>query len=190
MTAQGITDYSEDERRWAQLMVSSQAGDEADYRCLLKEISVVIDRYLRGRFGHHDFIDDCVQDALIAVHQARHTYDSKRSFRPWLFAIVRHKAIDALRQQRRRKTLLEAKTWEQSISDDSAEVASQEQEISSGRLINSLAKPYREAITLTKLIGLSTAEAAAELRISEGALKVRVHRGIGRLRKMMEAEQV
>ena len=58
----------------------------------------------------------------------------------------------------------------------------------SGRLINSLPLNYREAITLTKIIGLSTAEAATHLGISQSALKVRVHRAITKLRQMMEAD--
>ncbi len=190
MSAIGSTQYSEDEKRWAQLMVSSQAGDDAEYGCLLQEISVVIDRYLRGRFGHHDFVEDCVQDTLMAVHQARHTYDPCRAFRPWLFAIVRHKAIDALRAQRRRDVLIDSSATEQLNELEGEASEDHEQQISSGRLINSLDQPYREAIMLTKLIGLSTAEAANQLRISEGTLKVRVHRGIGRLKKMIEAEPV
>ncbi len=77
-------------------MVNAQAGNESDYRQLLKELAIVIQKFLRSRFGDHHFIEDWVQEALIAVHQARHTYDPQRPFRPWLFAIVRHKAIDNL----------------------------------------------------------------------------------------------
>lgn len=90
--------YAEDDARWSALMVSAQAGKEEQYRLLLGELAEVVARYLQSRLGDRDFIDDCVQDVLIAVHQARHTYDSRRKFRPWLFAIVRHKAIDSLRR--------------------------------------------------------------------------------------------
>ena len=82
-----------DEHRWSVLMVNAQSGNESDYRQLLKELAIVIHKFLRRRFGNHHFIEDCVQEALIAVHQARHTYDPQRPFRPWLFAIVRHKAV-------------------------------------------------------------------------------------------------
>ena len=58
-----------------------------------------------------------------------------------------------------------------------------------GRLFEPLSPQYREAITLTKLDGLSMAEAAARLSVSQGTLKVRVHRAIGRLRRLIEAEQ-
>lgn len=178
-----------DEGRWAMLMVSAQAGNESDYRALLSEIAPAITRYLNARFGHHDFVEDCVQEVLLSIHQARHTYQAQRLFRPWLFSIVRHKAIDALRQQRRRQSLLERERAATG-SLEGISTAACESTLSSGRMIASLDAPYRDAITLTKIIGLSSAEAAAELSISEGALKVRVHRGIGRLKKLLEADRL
>lgn len=178
-------DYAADEKRWSALMVSAQAGDEADYRCLLGELSDVVMRYLSSRIGFHHFLDDCVQETLIAIHEARHTYDSNRKFRPWLFAIVRHKAIDALRKQRSQQNIIDS----QAVLEQPDIGAEQlENSILSGRLVNSLSAPYREAITLTKIVGLSTSEAAAQLSISESALKVRIHRAITQLRRMMEAD--
>lgn len=177
--------YAADEKRWSALMVSAQAGHESDYRCLLGELSSAVTRYLSSRIGFHHYLDDCVQETLIAVHQARHTYDSNRKFRPWLFSIVRHKAIDALRKQQSQQSAIEAQAG---LGQPDVGAEQLENSILSGRLINSLSAPYREAITLTKIVGLSTAEAAAHLSISESALKVRVHRAITQLRRMMEAD--
>ena len=190
MSARPADVHGEDEGRWAALMAGAQAGDELDYRQLLSELAPAIEGYLRSRFGYHDFVEDCVQEVLIAVHEARHTYQSKRLFRPWLFAIVRHKAIDALRQQQRRDKLAQSEWRERVSTDPSAMPANPEQAVASGRMIAALETPYRDAITLTKIIGLSSAEAAAELDISVSALKVRVHRGIGRLKKMLESDQL
>ncbi|MBL4795692.1 MAG: sigma-70 family RNA polymerase sigma factor [Pseudomonadales bacterium] len=182
-----------DEQRWSALMVSSQNGCEADYRILLSELSEAINRYLRSRIGHHNYIEDCVQDCLIAIHQARHTYDSRRLFRPWLFAIVRNKAIDSLRHQRSYKLFLEKEQIDQELKNyqrqEDAEPCQQlEDNMTQGKLIQALAPKYREAIVLTKIIGLSTKEAASKLKIAETTLKVRVHRGISRLKKSFAAE--
>jgi len=105
MPAGETTEYADDEARWSMLMASAQSGDESSYRILLSEISDVVGRYLVSRFGQHEFIENCVQEVLMSVHKARHTYDARRAFRPWLFAIVRHKAIDALRQGEKRQRL-------------------------------------------------------------------------------------
>ncbi len=67
--------HKSDEQRWSRLMVNAQAGNESDYRELLTELTQVIHGFLRNRFGNGHFIEDCVQETLITIHQARHTYD-------------------------------------------------------------------------------------------------------------------
>lgn len=175
-------------------MISAQNGDEIRYRQLLDELSEVIHRYLISRFGYHDFLEDCVQDTLLAIHNARHTYDGNRLFRPWFFAIVRHKSIDALRKRRAEQAKITQQGLEDLATNDYAVQACSSHEwdtsITQGRLINALAPPFRQAIVLTKLVGFSNAEAAQQLSISETALKVRVHRGIAKLKRLVEAEEV
>lgn len=177
----------QDEHRWSELMVNAQAGNEVDYRQLLTELSKAIHHYLISRIGRHHFIEDCVQDTLIAIHQARHTYDARRPFRPWLFAIVRHKAIDTLRRQQAYNRALERQI---TLSVEQQHSLPIDNNITQGRFINGLSPMLKEAITLTKIIGLTTHEAAIHLSISESALKVRVHRAIKKLKKLLEAEEI
>jgi len=179
-----------DEQRWSALMVSAQAGNESDYRQLLKELVNVIHNFLRRRFGNHHFIEDCVQEALIAIHQARHTYDPHRPFRPWLFAIVRHKAIDTLRQQRRREKVVDHYKREQEILSQAGKQneTESESEIIKGRLFELLSTQHEEVLVLTKIIGYSVAETAEKLGISESAVKVRVYRAIRKLQQLLEGD--
>ena len=176
-----------DESRWSALMVSAQAGNQGDYRILLQELGDVVHRFLCSRFGRHHFIEDCVQEALVAVHNARHTYDPQRPFRPWLFAIVRHKTIDTLRRQRHQQRIArqsERTTVEAGGSHSDAPEAA----LVGGRLLEALPTQHREVITLTRIVGLSTAETAARLSISESAVKVRVHRAIAKLKGLLERD--
>jgi len=183
-------EHESDEQCWSKLMVNAQAGNESDYRQLLTELTDVIYNFLRSRFGNHHFIEDCVQESLIAVHQARHTYDPRRHFRPWLFAIVRHKAIDTLRQQRTRQKVVDQYKGEQEILSGTIHQSEAESEVSKGRLLESLSVQHREVLILTKIIGFSIAEASEKLGISQSAVKVRVHRAIRKLEQLMEAEEV
>ena len=179
-------DSASDENRWAILLARAKAGHKGDYRTLLTELSRAIKYYLLSRIGAQHFLEDCVQDTLIAVHQARHTYDPRRRFRPWLFAIVRHKAIDTLRRQRSQQQL--AQHQGDMLPEERHTTDDLERKITQGRLMDSLSDQHREVLTLTKFIGLSPAEAAAQLHISESAVKVRVHRAIGKLTRLMEAD--
>lgn len=177
--------YVEDEKRWSSLMASAQAGNERDYRQLLGELSELVSRYLYSRLGGYDFVEDCVQEVLIAVHEARHTYDGRRPFRPWLFAIVRYKSIDAIR---RAKVPGREVSGQQTATEPLT--AGPDEELGSDTLLAQLPASLRQPLELTKILGLSTAEAAARLEISETALKVRVHRAVKRLRKLLETEQI
>lgn len=59
---------------WRTLMLATQAGNAAAYRQLLTEVGPWLKRYYRNRLPT-SMADDAVQDALMAMHQKRHTYD-------------------------------------------------------------------------------------------------------------------
>jgi len=184
-----------DEVRWSTLMVSAQDGNDSDYRQLLSELGNAIAAYLRSRFGNIDILEDCVQESLMAIHKARDTYEPSRLFRPWLFAIVNHKTIDILRKRDQHRHVLEQKMAQQKDLEHIEENSfySQEKRFQQiqdcGQLLLSLPVIHREAILLTKLQGLSMKEAAKKLDISEGAMKVRVHRALDASRQLLDAEQ-
>jgi RNA polymerase sigma-70 factor (ECF subfamily) len=180
-----IADHESDERRWAEWMQRAQRGDGICYEHLLTEIARVVERYLRARFGDIDVLEDCVQECLLAVHLARHTYDPRRPFRPWMFTIVRHRTIDVLRQRRTRLR------FERSLAREQETVLEREalsRLVLGVRVLERLAPGYQEAVALTKYAGYSTAEAAAWLGVSEPALKARLHRGLLAIRRQLEEE--
>jgi RNA polymerase sigma-70 factor (ECF subfamily) len=185
---EGAADDNDDEGRWSRWMLSAQSGDEAAYRLLLAELGRASEQFLRGRFGEQPFNEDCVQDTLLAVHQARHTYDGRRPFRAWFYAILRHKAVDHLRRRDRRQRERDAQLRESAVHGQFSGDDGLEEALAPGRLMAALSPQHRDALALTKIAGLSTAEAAARLDISESALKVRVHRAIQRLRGLLESE--
>jgi len=181
-----MTRLDNDELRWSQWMTQAQQGDEQCYAKLLEELGDVIAAFLNTRFGPIYLIEDCVQECLIAIHSARHTYDPKRLFRPWFFAIVRNRTIDLLRSQRSYKSVLEQHTLKQIAGT----VTPIEDEINKSMVFSMLAPAYRDVLLLTKVVGLSTSEAAKKLGISESSVRVRIHRGIKETRKILKIEQV
>lgn len=171
-------------------MQRSQAGDAPAYERLLTELGVAIAAYLRSRFGPVDFAEDCVQECLIAIHEARHTFEPGRPFRPWLFAIVRNRAIDMLRRQRTHAALVvPGLTPEQvDVADEAMDPERRERSFAMGEVMAALEPEHREALQLTRMMGFSTAEAARRLGISETALRVRVHRATRAAIRVLEAE--
>jgi len=165
-------------------MLLAQQGHEESYRQLLQELASAIAAYVRSRFGDSDIVDDCVQESLVAIHQARNSYEAKYLFRPWLFAIVRYKTIDMLRKKNHHPHCGNLTSREDNKNiDDTVD-----QSIDFDALLSALSATHREAIVLTKVEGFSIREAAAKLCISESAMKVRVHRALDASRQLLKEE--
>jgi RNA polymerase sigma-70 factor (ECF subfamily) len=176
---------TEEEARWSQWMVRANTGDAEAYAELLGEIGGVMERYLRRRFGESDFVEDCVQECLLAIHRARATYDPARRFRPWMFTIVRHKAIDVLR---RRGTRYRHEAQEGRGEEPLAPIADPVVALQAAEALRGLAPEYRDALLMTKLEGHSLDEAARQAGVSVTAMKSRVHRGIKQVRRLLAQE--
>jgi RNA polymerase sigma-70 factor (ECF subfamily) len=167
-------------------MARASDGDRSAYRKLLEEVGDVMHAYLHKHFGEGDFVEDCVQECLLSLHRARATYDPARRFRPWMFTIVRHKAIDFLRRGGMRARLGVDFAREAPTSDPGKGA---ETRIEVRQILAGLEPKYREALVLTKLDGYSLSDAAARSGISATAMKTRVHRAITQVRDRLEGEE-
>jgi len=182
-----VPDRAEDEQRWAGWMARALDGDREAYTKLMSELAAVVESYLHARFGgarESDFLEDCVQEALLALHRVRHTWDRRLPFRPWLFAIVRHKVIDLLRRQAVRRTEPEPAAEPEGPARDPS------LRIDGARLLAALEPTYREALVLTKLEGYSLEEAAARAGVSTSAMKTRVHRAVQMAQRQLREEDL
>jgi RNA polymerase sigma-70 factor, ECF subfamily len=164
-------------------MAAAHDGDVRLYEQLLLELASVIEAYIRSRFGALAFTEDCVQECLIAIHKARHTYDPARPFRPWLFAVVRNKTVDLLRRSYTGEQALHAPVAGNTTAPDPRA------EIEAGDILDGLKPEFRNALALTKIIGYSINEAAARSGISETAMKSRVRRAIKAAESRLKAER-
>lgn len=167
------------------LMVAAQGGDRAAYEALLTRIAALAHAFVRRRAGDVPWCDDVVQEALLAIHRARHTYDPVRPFAPWMYAIVQNRLIDALRVQRRR--LL--RELDPEAVPERASHAGQERDAlfrDVRKAVERLPENQRRVIELLKFEDLSVREVAALLGMSESNVKVTAHRGYRALRQEIE----
>lgn len=179
---------NETDRDWAGMMRSAQAGDQAAYATLLREVLPVLRIIVRRQHVPPAHVEDVVQDVLMAVHRVRHTYDASLPFLPWIASITRRRAIDVLRREGRRGA------WETSNSDTLETFADTEAKDEVGaresrdwlmQAVERLPPRQRKALELVKLQELSVAEAAKASGQTEGAVKVNVHRAIKALRLLL-----
>jgi len=165
-------------------MIAAQAGDSATYEKLLRELLPYVRSQVAGRVYEPAEREDIVQNVLISLHRARHTYRSEHPFVPWLRAVVRNASIDWMRARGRRSRV----EWGGDVDElpePSVEAPQPGEEALSPELEGALASlpaSQREAVELLHVEGLSVAEAAQRVGVSPGALKVRAHRGYRALR--------
>lgn len=173
-----------DEQRWAQLMAAAQGGDKRAYERLLQELATVIEQYVQRRFGTLSFREDCVQECLLALHRGRLTYDPKRPFRPWFFAIVRNRVVDLLRNPYVGREAPPTAVIDNRTHPDPSD------ELAAGEILTQLEPAHRDALTLTKILGYSLSEAAAHSGISESAMKSRVSRAVRAAETLLQLERI
>ena len=176
----------EDEERWKQMLLKASEGDKIVYEQLLAEMYEYLLLFCRRHLYSPEMLEDCVQESLLAIHKAKHTFDMAKPFGPWFFTIVRHKIIDQYRKNKRQNE-------RESLGPDYEQVVSSSafgfdfaEEIRN--LLPKLNPLYREIFELTKLDNKPISEVAKLLNISESAVKVRAHRGSKALRKLIELE--
>lgn len=173
---EGTSDLPSERARW---MERAQAGDGEAYRLLLESVLPELRGFLRKRVRDGEEVEDLVQEVLLTVHRARHTYDPARPFEPWLYAIARHTAVDSFRRNdgRRRFEVAAQESAEASLGEEC------QGEVSLEGALRSLPETQREAVEMVKIEGLTMEEAAARAGVSEGALRVRIHRAYRALRR-------
>ena len=173
------------------LMISGLDGDAAAHRMLLENLSSRLRGYFTGqlnRIGRGPVeAEDLVQEAFLAIHTRRHTYDPVEPLTPWVHAIARYKLIDHLR--RTRTSLRDVPIDEASDLVAQGDQDNTESTHDLGKLLGQLPEKTRRMIECVKLEGLSVAETASRYGLSESNVKVSVHRGLRALAAAMVRER-
>jgi RNA polymerase sigma-70 factor (ECF subfamily) len=169
--------YSAEQRLKASF-VTGRAGNASEYRSFLGELTHHLRGYLRKRIPQlHDDVEDLVQEILLAVHNARHTYRPDEPLTAWVHAIARYKLMDFFRTRARLESLHEPLDERNNIfAESDNEPADARRDI--GKLLGHLPDKQRLSILHVKLQGLSVTEAAQLTGLSESAVKVSIHRGL------------
>lgn len=161
------------------MMRLARQGDEDAYRRLLGKVAAWLRGIVRrglvsaGR-GIADS-EDIVQETLLAMHLKRDTWDETQPIGPWLRAIARHKLLDHLRRRGFHDHLDiddYADSPEAAIADDASAG------IDSRQMLATLPVRQRRIVEEISLEGRQAADVAVRLGMSEGAVRVSLHRAL------------
>lgn len=163
------------EAQLKRLMLESLRGDTRAYTALLQAVRPLLSSFYNRRMRDHAAdAEDLVQETLTAMYSRRGSYDGKRPFTPWMFAIARHKLVDHFRARRNHQPIDELSDILRVEGFEAASNARRDVH----RLLDLLPKKQARAIRQTRLHGLSIAEAAAAAGIGLSDVKVSIHRGL------------
>ncbi len=160
-------------------------GDPAAFDALYQRVSSKLFGYLVRLTRERERAEDLLQITFAKVHRARSSYLRGAPLLPWMLAIARRSFYDERRAKSARAedlsndgTLPEPRSEETGLPTEIAEALE--------RALDQMPEAYREAIQLTKITGLSVAEAAEVLGATPTAVKLRVHRGYEVLRTELD----
>ena len=168
------------------LMLGSLDGDATAYRRLLIALQQRLTGYFGRRMGDaRSEAEDLVQDTLMAIHVKRATFDRSQPVTAWVYAIARYKLIDHYRRSGRRRF--------NDIDDEPDLFAEDESGAAEARLdlergLSGLPERTRDLVVSVKLNEEPVADVAQRTGLSEGAVKVAVHRGFRRLAARLRGE--
>ncbi|OLS64952.1 sigma-70 family RNA polymerase sigma factor [Pseudomonas putida] len=179
---------SEREAQLRTLLLQGMAGDALAYREFLAALAIHLRGFLRRRLGQRpEEVEDLLQEVLLAVHNARHTYQAEQPLTAWVQAIARYKLADHFRGFARRDALHDPLGEEDALFGEGDEEASDARR-DLNKLLEQLPERQRLPILHVKVEGLSVEETARLTGLSGSAVKVGIHRGLKALAGMIRGK--
>lgn len=176
------------EQAWADMMRAGLGGDAAAYERLLGEVAGALRVVARRRLARMGLdpseAEDVVQEALIAMHTKRHTWDEARPILPWVHAIARHKLLDAARRSGRARRAVVDWPVEELADRAAAPEARRVLPAEAERMLGLLPERQGGVVRALAVEGRSVADVARALGVGEGAVRVAMHRGLARLARL------
>jgi RNA polymerase sigma-70 factor, ECF subfamily len=153
-----------------------------------RELEARLRPYVARRVRGSADADDVVQEVLVRLHRGASLLRDGERFGAWVYRIAEHAVADHLRARARHPIPVgESALGAAAAGVDDAEPALQaELGDCMAVFLSRLGSPYREAITLTELQGVTQGDAAQMQGVSLSGMKSRVQRGRAKLRRMFE----
>ncbi|MFK7867405.1 MAG: sigma-70 family RNA polymerase sigma factor [Alphaproteobacteria bacterium] len=162
------------------------------WRDFLKAITPYLHHWVGRKIHMQAMREDVVQECLLAIYVKQANYDDHHPLMPWLAAVTRYKLVDALRKQNQASHAYAVDG--DALSDmmsEAGQLAHPDDftRRDATKMIEQLTvESEREALSKVTLDQLSHAEAAQELGISTGNLRIRIYRATEKLKKMIAKE--
>ncbi|MGA7414013.1 MAG: sigma-70 family RNA polymerase sigma factor [Bryobacteraceae bacterium] len=179
-----ISQKEDDSPQLEQLMVAYQQADASATERLLSMLCPILGRFFGSMPDTRLAVDDLVQETLLRVHRARHTYRAGEPLLPWVYAIARHTRVDHFRKTRRQSK--EEQLDPSELQAHAAPPTPNQSLPDFETLMGYLPDSQREVLTMLKVLGMTVDEVARATSSTGGAVKQKAHRAYEKLRAVLE----
>lgn len=182
-------------------MLAYRDGDEEAFALVFERYKIRIFNYFLRHLGDRAMAEDLLQSTFLKIHRSRKSYQPSAAFSTWIFTIAGNLLRDATRIQRRRADIVELEEARERIAVGSGrlepvpmsagknpevEYAAMEIDQHIRQAVQSLPSDQREVIILAKYEGFKYQEIAEILNITASAAKVKAHRAMKVLEKVLK----
>lgn len=166
-----------------QKLLAGMAGDSTAYAAFLSQLSPILRRIIGRKIPVSD-VEDVLQEVLISIHKARHTYDGNRPLMPWIMAIASFRISDHLRKsysQMRHKSV-DIADYENLLAAVT-ETSSENESFS--EMLHGVAEREKKILSMMHVEGYTAKQVGLHLGMGESAVKVAAHRAIKKIRERL-----
>ena len=166
-----------------QKLLAGLAGDAAAYADFLSQLTPILRRVI-GRKIPTSEVEDVLQEVLISIHKARHTYDGARPLLPWVMAITSFRMTDYLRKaySEMRHSHVDIADYENVLE---AVTETPDDNESVHEMLFGVGQRERTILSLIHVEGYTAREVGSQLGMRESAVKVAAHRAIKKIRERL-----
>ena len=173
----------------ANLIYEILAGDAEAYAILVKRYQKPIFNLMFRMTSSDEDAMDLTQETFVRAYEKLEQFKPSSPFFPWLYTIGMNLARDFQRKVKASRTALEALSGDADPPSNAGENLHESMEAKQvSRLLQTLPLDYREALILRFHEGLSVSELASALGITVSGAKMRIHRGLLKLRELLGSE--
>jgi RNA polymerase sigma-70 factor (ECF subfamily) len=162
------------------------ATTTSDQKAIWQEFHQRLRGFIAQRVNNPADVDDILQEVFVRIYQRLTTVRNSDRLGSWIFQIARNAIIDYYRKAYRQHEFTTEDLLESQAIDEDPVVFNQEMAACLRPLLEQLPEPYREAVKLAELEGMTQRAIAEELGISLSGMKSRVQRGRQKLKELLQ----
>jgi RNA polymerase sigma-70 factor (ECF subfamily) len=159
-------------------IIRAQQGDDLAFTRLVDAYQRPVFNLCYRMLGNTQDAEDASQEAFLRAYRSLRSYDNARAFSTWLLSIAAHHCIDQIR--RRRPVVSVEELPVPDLPDGSVnletKLSKKEERIKIRNLLNALEPTDRATVIMYYWYDFSYAEISQALKLTESAVKSRLHR--------------